>query len=129
MLSRTVRTMSVLLVLIICCVRSCAHVCQRTLFADGKTGFTEHAVRYAWKIANAGDSDGERASQDKDKMKLDWHEYQACIRILAKRAGVSLTTDVAVDGSERYFVFILVTNIVVMSRNVCSYINWILRQQ
>ena len=35
-------------------------------------------------------------------MKLDWDEYQACIRILAKRAGVSLTTDVAVGGSERF---------------------------
>ena len=91
------------------------HACKRSLFADGKSGFTDHAVRYAWKAANAGDASGlDAASQDKDKMKLDWDEYQACIRILAKRAGVSLTTDVAVGGNERYFVFIIGRNLPVM---------------
>jgi hypothetical protein len=85
------------------CVYIPAHgrACMHTIFAVGKTGFAEHAVRSAWKAANANDGSENNLSTDKDKLKLDWHEYQTCIRILAKRAGVSLGTDVSVEESDR----------------------------
>jgi hypothetical protein len=56
----------------------------------GKTGFTEQAVRHAWKVANAGDGTANNQSTDKDKLKLDWLEYQTCIRLLATKAGIVL---------------------------------------
>ena len=56
----------------------------------GKTGFTEQAVRHAWKIANASDGSAANTSADKDKLKLDWQEYQTLIRLLASKAGVVL---------------------------------------
>ena len=79
------------------------HSHKHTIFTVGKTGFAEHAVRSAWKAANAGDGSENNVSSDKDKLKLDWHEYQTCIRILAKRAGVSLATDAPVEEIDRYF--------------------------
>ena len=56
----------------------------------GTTGFTHQAVRHAWKVANAGDGSESNPSNDKDKLKLDWDEYQTCIHVLAKKAGVTL---------------------------------------
>ena len=85
------------------CIRACVHSHKHTIFTVGKTGFAEHAVRSAWKAANAGDGSENNVSSDKDKLKLDWHEYQTCIRILAKRAGVSLATDAPVEEIDRYF--------------------------
>ena len=82
--------------------RACMHT-KHTIFTVGKTGFAEHVVRSAWKAANANDGSENNVSTDKDKLKLDWHEYQTCIRILAKRAGVSLGTGVTVEESDRYF--------------------------
>jgi HEAT repeat protein len=62
----------------------------------GKTGFTQQAVSHSWKMANAGGDGIFKAvhhSTDKDNLKLDWYEYQTCIRLLAMKAGVSLDID------------------------------------
>ena len=59
----------------------------------GEVGFTQQAVSRAWKVANASDGTDHNVSTDKDKLKLDWHEYQTCIRLLAYKAGVTLEID------------------------------------
>ena len=70
----------------------------------GNTGFTQQAVSQAWKTANAGGGNNFKEvhqSKDKDSLKLDWFEYQTCIRLLAKKAGVSLDVDIEQHASAK----------------------------
>ena len=60
------------------------------------------AMRFFVQVANAGDGSENNLSTDKDKLKLDWQEYQTCIRILAKKAGVTLDYDSEMPAGNRY---------------------------